>query len=103
MKIVKGVLTFNSDDDFIKYTYTKKSDINYYIYDKIKLAIDLDINQVMIFKINLGVSNMVIKLKENEWVKPLEKCLATFELDEEYELCDECIKMITYIKEKLLV
>ncbi|MFM2393512.1 MAG: hypothetical protein RLZZ546_1494 [Bacteroidota bacterium] len=103
MKIVKGVLTFNSDDDFIKYTYTKKSDINYYIYDKIKLAIDLDINQVMIFKINLGVSNMVIKLKESEWVKPLEKCLTTFEADEEYELCEECIKLITYIKEKLLV
>ncbi len=102
MKIVKGVLTFKSDDDFIKYTYSKKSDINYYIFDKIKLAIDLDINQVVMFKINLVGSNMVIKLKENEWITPLEKCLTTFEADEEYELCEECVKLITYIKEKLL-
>lgn len=103
MKIIKGVLTFNSDEEFIDYTYNKKYKINYYVFGKIKLAFNLNIGQIVLFKIILGSTSMVIKLKECEWVSPLEKCLIEFERSEDYEMCSECIKLINDIKEKLLV
>lgn len=98
MKIIKGVLTFNTSNDFIKYSSYKKRNIKVYIYEKIKVAFDLNIKQVCLF--NISSSNLLIKVNEKNWIKPLEKCLSYFEEVEDYLLCNECIKMIELIKNK---
>ncbi len=103
MNLLNNVLIFNSRKDFIKYSHTNKSDISYFIFDKIKDAIKLNLNSVTLFRINESNINTIIKLKENEWIKPLEKCIELFETHEEYEKCQECLKLIQGIKEKLLV
>jgi hypothetical protein len=103
MRLLNNTLVFNSTEDFIKFTSSRKDEISYFIFNKIKSAIELDLNQATLFKINQSNLNMIIKLRENEWIKPLEKCLLLFESNEEYEKCQECLKMIKGIKEKLLV
>jgi hypothetical protein len=103
MRLLNNILTFNSSKDFLKYTITNKSDISYFIFGKIKDAIALDLNCVTLFRINDSNINTVIKLRENEWIKPLEKCIELFEKHEEYEKCQVCLEIIRDIKEKLLV
>lgn len=44
-----------------------------------------------------------INLKREKFVASLEKCIAFFEIIEEYEKCKECVDMITELKSKLQI
>lgn len=101
MKIINGILTFNSDKEFITKTYNNKVKIKNYMFEKIKIALELGIEQVYLFKIDNSPSLVLnIKAKEYEWISILEKCKDFFEETEEYLKCNECLKMIRLIKEK---
>lgn len=89
-KYVKGVLFFKSEKDFITITYSNKKFVNKYIYNKIKIAILLNIEKVYLFKIG----HEEIYLKNTEWLVPLTKCLYFFEKEEEYEKCQSCSDLI---------
>ncbi len=99
MKIMNGVLTFNSHEDFVKNAYNI-STIKNYVFDKIKTAFELDIEQVYLFKIKSESSYFVVKVKKHEWLSALEKCQEFFIKNEDYKRCEECFKLICSLKEK---
>ena len=96
MKIRNGVLEFNSGDEFIKKS-VNDSRIKYYVFNKIKTALSLDIDQVFLFRICLANSDICIKNRKNEWRSILEKCFEYFKNNEDYLKCKECLELINLL------
>jgi hypothetical protein len=99
MKIVNGVLTFNSHEEFAEKAYNISS-IKNYVFDKIKTAFELDIEHVYLFKIKSESSYFIVKVKKCEWLSALEKCQEFFLKNEDYKRCEECFKLMCSLKEK---
>ncbi len=94
MKVLRGILNFNTEVEFVIKTKFNKIYINEYIFTKIKTNFELDIDRIFIFKIG----KIDIYINRNMWIKPLEKCLICFENIEDYEKCKTCKFIINEIK-----
>ena len=94
MKIKRGVLNFLSNKDFIFYNFYKKYYIHDYIFDKIYIAFELNIDRIFLFKIG----EISIYIERDKWISPIEKCLEYFSYVEDYKKCLKCRDFLLKIK-----
>lgn len=94
---MNGILLFNSSSDFIELSSSKRYELNYYTFNKIKKLYNSDLKDIILYKIKTDNIFISIKLKNTELIEPLYKCLKKFEEFEEYEKCKECLELINKI------
>lgn len=91
---------FSNEDDEKEFLKNKKWLIHSLIIDAVKIAIEGDLENVVVFRIINPVSNFIMtsELKKKDWLESLGKSLSFYESVEEYEYCKEIKDLISKIE-----